>query len=161
MRSLTYYLQTTNSIKESTMFRKLLGLFSENLPGTMLALLTIIVQFVTNISGGYGFFRDEFYYIACTDHLAWGYVDHPPFSIFILWLNRLLLGDSLFALRFLPAVAGATLVYLTGLIVRELKGGRMAQLLACLAVMIAPVYLVVNGFYSMNVFEPLFWMSAA
>ena len=31
--------------------------------------------------GNFGYFRDELYYIACSKHLAWGYVDHPPFSI--------------------------------------------------------------------------------
>ena len=143
------------------MIRRLIHSLAENLLGTSLAVITLLVHLATNFSGGYGYFRDEFYYIACSDHLAWGYVDHPPFSIFILRLNRILLGDSLFALRFLPAVAGAALVYITGLIVRELGGGKVAQLLACLAVIIAPVYLIVSGFYSMNVFEPLFWMSAA
>ena len=67
----------------------------------------------------YGYFRDEFYYIACAEHLYWEYVDHPPLSILFLWLNRMLLGDSLFALRFLPALASGVLVFLTVLIVHE------------------------------------------
>lgn len=133
----------------------------ENSVAAWLALITLCVYLVTNAFGGYDYFRDEFYYIACTDHLAWGYVDHPPLSIFILWVNRLLLGDSIFVLRLLPAVAGAALVYITGLIVRELGGGKVAQLLACLGVAFAPIYLIINSFYSMNAFEPLFWMSAA
>ena len=56
-------------------------------------------------SGGYGVFRDEFYYLACADHLDWGYVDHPPLSILLLFLQRALLGDSVHALRVLPAMA--------------------------------------------------------
>ncbi|MGB5999045.1 MAG: glycosyl transferase, family 39, partial [Thermoanaerobaculia bacterium] len=41
---------------------------------------------------GYGYFRDELYYLACADHLAFGYVDQPPLSIFLLWLVRSLFG---------------------------------------------------------------------
>jgi hypothetical protein len=61
---------------------------------------------------GYGVFRDEFYYLACADHLDWGYVDHPPLSIAVLWAWRGLFGDSMFALRVLPSVCGAALVLL-------------------------------------------------
>jgi hypothetical protein len=43
---------------------------------------------------GYGYFRDEFYYLACADHLAWGYVDHPPLSVLLLWIVRLTLIPS-------------------------------------------------------------------
>ena len=71
-----------------------------------------IVHLVTN--GNYGIFRDELYYIACSEHLAFGYVDQPPLSIFILKGVRLLLGDSLIALRILPVLAGTVFVYLTG-----------------------------------------------
>jgi hypothetical protein len=120
-----------------------------------LALLKLIIHFLTN--GNYGYFRDEFYYIACSDHLAWGYVDQPPLSIFILAINRLLLGDSIFALRLLPALAGALTVIITGLMVRQLGGGRFAQALAALAVIITGVYLSLNSFYSMNSFDLLFW----
>ena len=109
----------------------------------------------------YGYFRDEFYYIACSQHLDWGYVDHPPLSIALLALERWLLGDSLVAIRLLPALAGAGLVVLTVLLVRELGGGRCAQVLAAVALLVAPYYVAVDNFYSMNAFEPLFWMAAA
>lgn len=125
------------------------------------ACLKLAVHFVANALGGYDYFRDEFYYIACSERLDWGYVDHPPLSILILWLNRSLLGDSLFALRFLPAIAGAGTVVITGFLVTELGGGRRAQILALLAVVIAPVLLILSDFYSMNAFEPLFWTGAA
>src|SRR5438445_9575918 len=75
----------------------------------------------------YGYFVDELYYLACSRHLDWGYVDQPPLIAVITWLERLLLGDSLPAIRFLPAVAGAAEVALTALITRELGGRRFAQ----------------------------------
>jgi hypothetical protein len=127
----------------------------------LLALFTLLLHLTVNLAGGYGYFRDEFYYIACSDHLDWGYVDHPPLSIFILWLNRMVLGDSIFALRLVPALSGAVLVVLTGLVTRRLGGGKRARFLACLAVSLAPVYLGVADFFSMNAFEPLLWTLAA
>lgn len=126
-----------------------------------LAAAVLLVHLLVNAGGGYGYFRDELYYIACSEHLDWGYVDHPPLSILLLAANRRLLGDSVFALRLLPALAGAGLVLLTGVLVRQLGGGRAAQALACLAVGMAPTYALVADFYSMNAFEPLFWMGAA
>src|ERR1051326_8753041 len=70
----------------------------------------------------YGYFVDELYYLACSEHLAWGYVDHPPLIAFIARVTRGLLGDSLPAIHLLPAVAGSAKVLLTGLIARELGG---------------------------------------
>jgi hypothetical protein len=108
-------------------------------------------------SHGYGIFRDELYYIACSDHLALGYVDQPPLSIALLWLARRTLGDSLPAIRFLAALAGAASVFVAGLIARELGGRRGAQILTALAVFFAPVFLAFAHFFSMNVFDLLFW----
>ena len=124
-----------------------------------LALVKLILHLLTN--GQYGYFRDELYYIACSDHLAFGYVDQPPLSIFILAINRWLWGDSLFALRLLPAVAGALVVFLTGLMVRQLGGGRFAQVLGALAVIVSPAMLGQSRFFSMNAFDILFWALAA
>jgi hypothetical protein len=112
-------------------------------------------------ASNYGYFRDELYYIACSKHLAWGYVDQPPFSIGVLAGVRALLGDSLAALRLLPALAGAATILLTGLIVRDLGGGRFAQAIACLCALLAPVWLAVDHFYSMNAFDTLFWSLSA
>src|SRR5215469_1998898 len=73
---------------------------------------------------GYGYFRDEFDYMACGDHLAWGYVDHPPLMPFLTHTFRAVLGDSLRSIRFLPAVASSLLVVQAALIAREFGGKR-------------------------------------
>jgi Dolichyl-phosphate-mannose-protein mannosyltransferase len=112
-------------------------------------------------SGRYGFFRDELYYIACGRHLAWGYVDQPSLVAVLARASQWALGDSLFAIRFLPALAGAAIVFLTGWIAREFSGNRFAQSLAALGIFFAPAYLAFDSFFSMNAFEPLLWMLCA
>jgi|CZKN01.1.fsa_nt_gi hypothetical protein len=123
------------------------------------ALAGVAVHILT--SGSYGYFRDEMYYLACGDHLAWGYVDHAPLIALVARLTRTLLGDSLLAIRLLPALAAGCMILLAGLITRELGGGRFATFLACLSVLIAPVYLATDTLLTMNAFEPLFWMGCA
>src|SRR5580698_2726728 len=109
----------------------------------------------------YGYFTDELYYLACSHHLAWGYVDQPPLIALVTWITRQLLGESLVALRLVPAIASAVEIALTGLIARELGGGRFAQLLACGAALIAPGILISDSLLTMNAFEPLFWLACA
>jgi hypothetical protein len=133
---------------------------SDNALLCYLALAKLIIHLATNLSGGYGYFRDELYYIACSDHMAWGYVDQPPFSIAALWSSRLLFGDSLFALRLFPAFAGAVVVALAGLMTRELGGKRYAQVLASCCTILAPLTLGMNSYFSMNSFDILFWTLA-
>ncbi|MFQ5599799.1 MAG: ArnT family glycosyltransferase [Candidatus Krumholzibacteriia bacterium] len=112
-------------------------------------------------SSGYGWFRDELYYIACSDRLAFGYVDQPPFSLVLLRAARLFLGDSLLAVRLLPALAGAVTVLLVGLMARRLGGGRFAQALAMTSALVAPLYLGLDHFFSMNAFDMVLWALAA
>ena len=113
------------------------------------------------VSGRYGYFVDELYYLACSHHLDWGYVDQAPMIAVITWLERVTLGDSLHALRFLPAVAAGGSVLLAGLIARELGAKRYAIALAGVAVLVAPIYLGLDSLLTMNAFEPCFWMSMA
>jgi hypothetical protein len=116
------------------------------------------VQFAT--AGRYGIFRDELYYLDCARHLAWGYVDQPPLIAFITWFSTHLFGVSLFALRLLPAIAGALLVWVTAQMAHELGGGRFAQCMAAFSIIPVPIYLLLNHWLTMNAFEPLLWMTA-
>jgi len=124
-----------------------------------LSAFKLLLHFFTN--SGYGYFRDELYYLACGEHLDWGYVDQAPLIALVAAVSRAVLGDSLFAIRFFPALAGAALVLLTGLIARELGGGRFAVLLAGVAVIVAPSYLALHNLLTMNAFEPLVWAACA
>lgn len=128
-------------------------------PLVLLPLVKLAVHLAT--LGGYGYFRDEFYYLACASRLDWGYVDHPPFSVAVLAGVRALLGDSIWALRLAPALVGALTVWLVGVMTRELGGGRFAQTLAMTGAVIAGMYLALDHFYSMNAFDIAFWAAAA
>ena len=119
----------------------------------------IVLQLATGWR--YGLFRDELYYLACARHLDWGYVDHPPLSIVVLAGVRALLGDSLLAVRLVPALLLGLLVWLVARLARDMGGGPFAQSLAALSVAIAPQFLALTGFYSMNAFDLVFWALAA
>jgi len=131
---------------------------TESLLTVLFSAVALLVHLLTNRR--YGYFRDELYYIACAHHPAFGYVDQPPLSILLLRLSEAFLGDSLFAIRLLSAIAGAATVALTGAIVREMGGRAWAVALACAATLCALFYLAVGNFFSMNALEPLFWMGA-
>ena len=109
----------------------------------------------------YGYFRDEFDYIACGDHLAWGYVDQPPLIPFLIHLSRAVLGDSLRAIRFIPSLASSLLVVQTAYITRELGGKFYAILLSAITVVIAPQYLSNGSLLGTNCLEPNLWMGCA
>lgn len=109
----------------------------------------------------YGYFRDEFDYMACGDHLAWGYVDQPPLIPFLTHVSRAVLGDSLRSIRFIPAVASSLLVVQTGVLAREFGGRRYAQLLAAICAVIAPQYLSNASLLTTNCLEPNLWMACA
>ena len=109
----------------------------------------------------YGYFRDELYYLACGEHPAWGYVDQPPLIGWVAWLLQHSIGTSLWALRLLPALAGAGTIVLAGLLARQLGGRRWAMFLAALAALMAPVSLAFSHIFTMNAFDPLLWTGIA
>ena len=105
----------------------------------------------------YGFHRDELYFLACARHLAWGYVDQPPFVPAVARLTTALFGPSVVGLRVLPALAGGAAVVFTGLMARELGGGRKAQVLAALAAATSPQVLAGFHLLSTAAFDLFFW----
>ncbi len=124
------------------------------------AVLKLGIHLLSNGFLHYELFRDELYYLACSHHLAWGYVDQPPLSIYLLAAVRTVFGDSLFAVRLLPALLGAATVFLAGLMAFEMGGGKAAAVIACLGVLAAPVFLAMNTFYSMNAIDIFLWALA-
>ncbi len=124
-----------------------------------LALAKLLLHLLT--ADNYGYFRDELYYMAAGGRLDLGYVDFPPFVALVAAFTRWLLGDSLVALRLFPALAGAVVVVVAGLMARELGGGKFAQGLAALATLVAPSFLAMGTFLSMDAFDQLFWVTAA
>jgi 4-amino-4-deoxy-L-arabinose transferase-like glycosyltransferase len=109
------------------------------------------------VAGRYGWLGDELYYLASARHPALGYVDFPPVTPMIAWLVQAIAPGSLVALRFTSVLAGALVVVLAALIARELGGGRGAQVLAALAVVISPEFLGGNFLFETVSFDQLAW----
>src|ERR1051325_4774696 len=112
-------------------------------------------------SDRYNYFRDEFDYLSCGNHLAWGYVDQPPLVLFLARVSRVVLGDSLRAIRFLPALAASAVVVLTGIMAREMGGRMIAMALSAVSVLIAAIYLSDGSLLVTNSFEPILWTGCA
>jgi len=119
-----------------------------------LALAKLVIHLLT--SQGYGYFGDELYWLALAKHLDFGYVDVPPLVALLAAISRWLFGASLFAIHILPALAGAVMVFLAGLLAREMGGGRFAQWFTALMVLVAPFWLTENTYFTYEPFDQLF-----
>ena len=129
----------------------------------LFAAVTFLVHFLSSLWGshlGYGFFRDELYFLVCGHHLAWGYVDQPPMVAVQARLAEILFGVSPTGIRIFSFMAAGITVGLTGILTWQLGGRRSAQILAMTGVLAAPVFLGTSNYLSMNSFEPCFWMGA-
>src|SRR6058998_651858 len=131
--------------------------------GMLIVVLLAVANFLLHLyfNNRYGYFRDEFDYMSCGDHLAWGYVDQPPLIPFLIHICRALLGDSLRSIRFIPALASSLLIVQTAAIARELGGRRYALLLSAVCALIAPQYLSNGSLLGTNCLEPNLWMGCA
>jgi len=127
----------------------------------VMGLLSFGIHLLANALGSYGYFRDELYYLACSRHLAAGYVDQPPFSIFLLALTRTILGDSVFAIRLIPAIVSGLSVTVLCRLIGRLNGGPTAMTIASLAFIGSGHLLSFHAYYSMNSLDILFWLVAA
>ncbi|MFA6541972.1 MAG: glycosyltransferase family 39 protein [Bacteroidota bacterium] len=129
--------------------------FRALLPVLSIILVKLLVHLLAITQ--YDYFRDEFYYIACSRHLDFGFVDHPPFADAVLSVITAVFGTSLLALRIIPILLSCYIVFLTAKIAAEFGGNTFAQILAAIAAATAPVLLGTAADYSMNVFDQLFW----
>jgi 4-amino-4-deoxy-L-arabinose transferase-like glycosyltransferase len=113
------------------------------------------------VSNNYGYFRDELYYIEAGRHLTFGYVDFLPFIALVAKVLDVLAGDALWTIRIVPALATALIVFVTGLMARELGGGHFAQALAAIASLAAVTFLAVGSLFSMDALDELWWVLAS
>jgi hypothetical protein len=125
-----------------------------------LSLINLAVHLITTGFFSYGIFRDELYYLACTNRLDLGYVDHPPFSIYFLSIWKWLFGDSIFSIRLIPAIISSLTLFMLGIFTKRLGGGRAAISIAMLTYMFTPIFLGMNTIFSMNTFDFLFWITS-
>jgi hypothetical protein len=109
----------------------------------------------------YGFHRDEWQFLSDARHLAWGYVSYPPFTPFIEHIGLSLFGLSMVGLRLFSVIAQATVVYFSGLMARELGGGRLAQMAAAVSVALSPLPLFQGTEFQYSSFDFLWWVLIA
>jgi 4-amino-4-deoxy-L-arabinose transferase-like glycosyltransferase len=127
-------------------------------PWRLIALLVAVKVGVTMaVAGRYGWHRDEFYYLASSKHLAFGYVDYPPITPLFAAIDQIIFPRSLPGLRLLTILAGAAVIVVAALIARELGGNQAAQSLAGLAVLISPLFVGANILFQTVSFDQLMW----
>src|SRR6266542_4223564 len=125
----------------------------------IIALIYVSLHLAT--STRYVYFRDALYYLACSHHLAFGYVDQPPLIVVIAWIARHTIGTSLPALLLWPALTGASRIVLTAALARELGARRFGSALAAMLAATPGVWWVIDHQFAMNTFEAVFWTGCA
>jgi Dolichyl-phosphate-mannose-protein mannosyltransferase len=128
-------------------------------PGLPLAAVALGVHLA--VGHGYGYFRDELYFIVCGLHADWGYVDQPPLAPLIAGAMYALFPGSVMMLRLVPALAHAGTIVLTAATARRLGGGWWAQFLGGLCVLAGGVYLALGTLLSTDALQPLAWLFCA
>lgn len=109
----------------------------------------------------YGYFRDALYYLACSEHLAFGYVDQPPLIALLAWIARHTLGASLPALLLWPALAGVARVVLIAMFARGLGANRFGVTLAAVLGATPAVWWIIDHQFAMNTFDTLLSIACA
>ncbi len=124
---------------------------------TAIIIYLMILNFVFHMATGwqYGLFNDELYYFSMSNNLDFGYVDVTPITAWLMALSRLLLGDSIQAMHVFPALAGSFTMLFAALTARKMGGGRFAQALTALAVMMAPAFMAVFSMFIYDAFDQL------
>jgi 4-amino-4-deoxy-L-arabinose transferase-like glycosyltransferase len=106
---------------------------------------------------GYGYHRDELYFLAAGEHLDWGYADQGPVTPLIARAMSEIAPDSLTVLRLPSAVAAGLTVLITGLLARELGGSRRAEWLAAACAGVAVIVLFNGHLLSTSTLDLLVW----
>jgi hypothetical protein len=132
---------------------------ADNLALIGIALVVAVIHLLTN--GRYGFHRDEFQFLSDARHLDWGFVAYPPFTPFVERMGLQLFGVSMVGLRLFSVIAQAVAIVVTGLMARELGGGRLAQVVAAFAVATSGLPVFEGTEFQYSSFDYLWWVLIA
>ena len=124
-----------------------------------IAAIVAMAHMLTN--GRYGFHRDELQVLSDARHLDWGFVPYPPFTPFVERIALSIFGLSLIGLRLFSVISQSVAVVVTGLMARELGGGRLAQVTAALAVALSPLPIFEATEFQYTTFDYLWWVLIA
>jgi hypothetical protein len=124
-----------------------------------IAAMVALVHLLTN--GRYGFHRDELQTLSDARHLDWGFVAYPPVTPFLERIGLSIFGVSLVGLRLFAVIAQSAAIVITGLMARELSGGRLAQVAAALGVAFSPLPLFEGTEFQYTSFDYLWWVLIA
>lgn len=119
-----------------------------------------VVVVLVALATRYGWHRDELYFLEAGRHLAWGYVDQPPFAPFVARIADEIARHDLRALRVLPALATGVTVVMGAAFVRELGGQRQAQVLGAGVVAASGFVLGAGHILSTTTFDLTAWVAA-
>lgn len=108
----------------------------------------------------YGYLADELYLLDAAARPAFGYVDFPPLTPWLLALLTLIGGSELIWLRALACVIGIVTTLIAVDVCRLLGGRAFAQWTTATIVLFAPAFLSVQSILTMNVFDQLWWLLA-
>lgn len=117
-------------------------------------LFKLLLQYLL-ISPEYDLQRDEYLHLDMANHLAWGYLSVPPLTSWVSYLIKML-GNSVFWVKFFPAMFGALTMLVVWKTIEELKGGMYALILGATCVLFS-VLLRLNTLYQPNSFDVLAW----
>ncbi|WP_347219400.1 glycosyltransferase family 39 protein, partial [Chryseobacterium sp.] len=125
---------------------------------SLILILFIVVKFVLQyslINSEYELHRDEYLHLDQANHLAWGYLSVPPVNSWVAWLVKML-GNSVFWVKFFPALFGALTMVVVWKIIEELNGNLFAKIVACVGVLLS-VFLRINMLFQPTSLEALLW----
>ncbi|HEY5509511.1 MAG TPA: glycosyltransferase family 39 protein [Prolixibacteraceae bacterium] len=118
-------------------------------------IIKLLIHFLT--STNYELHRDEMLYFSMGSHLSWGFASTPPMMAFFSFIIKNLFGYHEFFVKLFPALAGASIIVLIALFVRELGGKSFAVFTACLAGIISTSLLRSSSLFMPVIFELFFW----
>jgi dolichyl-phosphate-mannose-protein mannosyltransferase len=134
----------------------------ERLSGQALLAIAGVVAVVHVLTNNrYGLHRDELQTLSDALHMDWGFVAYPPFTPFVERVSMVLFGHWLIGLRMASVIAQAAVIVVTGMMARELGGGRLAQFTAAVAAALAPLALFEGTEFQYTTFDYLWWVLIA